>query len=363
MKMKILITHPDFSIPGGVAGYLKNLDHKFKSDTDYFSIGKRSDEKGVIKRTYRMICDYRKFLKILKKKKYDIIHLNPSLDFQSIIRDGIFLLLGKIHNKKVIVFFHGWMESVELAIDRWFILIFKTLFNSADAFIVLADKFKDKLKFWGFNQQIYIESTCIDDKYLKDFDIKKEIIKRQNSDTWKVLFLSRITREKGIYETIEAISFLNKKYPKIELFVAGDGNELEKVKTFVDNRKISNIIFTGYVSGKDKYRLFKEAKLYCFPTFHGEGMPVAIVEAMAFGLPIITRPVGKIYDFFVNYEHGFCTESSKFEVFAEHIERLITDKHLFQNISFNNYRYAQSHFLSSKAVFRLEKIYRSVLLN
>jgi glycosyltransferase involved in cell wall biosynthesis len=360
--MKVVILHPDFSDPGGVAKYYTKLKDKFTIPVQHCIMGRRPEEKGFLSIIYRMIYDYAFFLKNLKKNKCEIILVNPSLDFKSFVRDGIFLLLARTLKKKTIVFFRGWHEAFEFKLKRNYLWLFKYLYGSANAFIVLSGEFKKKLEAWGFTQPIYCEVTVTDDNVLNGFDINDTITERLKSEKWRILFLSRIIKTKGIYETIEAFTLLQTKYPKLELIIAGDGDELESVKSFVRNLSISNILFTGYVNGEEKNKILKSAHILCFPSY-SEGLPNTIIESMAFGLPIVTRLVGGITDFFKNGEHGFATTSKKPEVFADFVERLLKDRALYRKISLCNYEYAMSNFLASSAARRLEKIYESLLIN
>ena len=100
----------------------------------------------------------------------------------------------------------------------------------------------------------------------------------------------------------------------------------------------------------------------CFPTY-GEGLPGSIIEAIAYGLPVITRPVGGLVDFFKNEEHGFITDSLDPNIFADLIERLFLDRELYNRISLSNYQYAQNNFLASNAALRLETIYKELFKN
>ena len=359
--MKILITHPDFKNSGGVSNYYKQLQGKFSMPVQHFMIGKRPEERNSFSRISRMFADYWRFVKCLKGDNVVLVHINPSLDPQSFIRDGIFALLAKVNKKKVVVFFHGWTKPFEAHIERYCLWMFRLLFGNSDAFIVLSDKFKKTFQKWGVTQPIYTEVTVIDEDDLIGFDIKDALRKRQSSEKWRILFLSRITRRKGIYETVQAVSLLQAKYPMIELIIAGDGNELENVKSFVHSHGIANITFVGYVRGEEKRRVFEKSQVLCLPTKHGEGLPVSVVEAMAFGLPVVIRPVGGIADFFQNGEHGFISDSLIPNVFAGLIERLLVDKNLYERIALYNYQYAQSHFLASAAVLRLEMIYAKLL--
>ena len=360
--MRILILHPEFEDPGGVSDLYKSLQNKFKIPTLHFIVGKRTREKVFLLRIFRMFLDYCKFVKCLKTNNIDLVHINPSLDLKSFIRDGIFALLARVNKKKTVVFFHGWKRSFEASIERNFIWMFKFFFGKCDVFIVLSDEFRKTLERWGIVQPIYQGVTVIDEDDLAGFDIQNALNKRQSSEKWRVLFLSRIIKDKGIYETIESVSLLSSKIPMIELVIAGKGEELDKVKSFVHNRNISNVTFVGYVRDEEKRQIFEKSQVYCLPTY-SEGLPCSVIEAIAFGLPVVTRPVGGLADFFKNEMHGFITDSLSPNIFANFIERLFLDNELYNKISLFNYQYAQSHFLASSAVLMLETIYKTVLKN
>jgi glycosyltransferase involved in cell wall biosynthesis len=84
---------------------------------------------------------------------------------------------------------------------------------------------------------------------------------------------------------------------------------------------------------------------------------------MAAGLPVVTRPVGGIKDFFADGEMGFLTQETTPEAFAEYMERLLSDWRLREAISKHNASYAREHFTAGSAARRLGDIYRNVLDN
>lgn len=358
--MKILILHPDFQDPGGVSSYYKKLEKQFTLNVEHFIIGKRPGENTCFAKLIRIIKDYINFVIKIRNEIFEIIHVNPSLDPRSFTRDGIFNLLARIYKKKTIVFFHGWHKTYENKIKNNGIWRFKLFYGNVNAFIVLAEEFKNTLRSWGCEQAIYKEVIVIEDYLINKININETIEKRIKSGKKRILFLSRIIREKGIYETIEAFSILLKKYPRIELVIAGDGKELENIKSLVQKYTIPNVIFVGYVKGEEKYKLLETSYILCFPTY-GEGFPNTIVEAMAFGMPIVTRPVGGIADFFINGENGIATTSKKPDIIANIMENILLDTELYKKISLYNYKCTKENYLASNAVSRLEKIYKSVL--
>lgn len=354
--MRVLVTHP--AARGGVSNYYRQLQGRFTIPVEHFIVGRVRIEKGHLPRVLRTVSTYARFVLNMRRNNIDLVHLNPSLELKCFIREGLLALIARAYKKKVVVFFHGWMKSCEIRIERHFLWLFSRIFGKADALIVLSNENKQTLRRWGVTQTIYNEITVIDDDDLEGFDIQSTLKKRQNSRPNKVLFLARIIKEKGIYETLEAVSLVQRKHPAVELVVAGDGAELENVKSLTHECNYQNVTFAGYVKDKEKRRIFEEAHIFCMPSY-GEGCPVAVLEAMSYGLPVITTAVGGVVDFFEDKKHGFIAESPTPEVLASHIEKLLLDKRLYEKISLHNYEYAQSRFLASDAALRLEKIYET----
>jgi len=177
---------------------------------------------------------------------------------------------------------------------------------------------------------------------------------------FNILFLSRVEREKGVYEAIDAFVTINSRHHSVTMTIAGDGGELSNARAYVLSRGIEGVEFSGYIRGEAKNSVFSRADVYLFPTY-GEGMPISVLEAMAYGLPVITRPVGGIKDFFADGEMGYITESLDPGVFAALLERLIIDPEICRRMSEFNRQYAYDHFRASQVAGRLLKIYGDVI--
>jgi glycosyltransferase involved in cell wall biosynthesis len=115
----------------------------------------------------------------------------------------------------------------------------------------------------------------------------------------RVLFLAHCTREKGLFDTMEGVVRANRKlaarhFPvRLKLSIAGNFvNSAEKLEfnRLLENPEFARAVdYLGFVSGAEKNRILREADLFCFPThYYGENQPVNLIEAMAFGLPIVT---------------------------------------------------------------------------
>ncbi len=117
--------------------------------------------------------------------------------------------------------------------------------------------------------------------------------------TVKVLFLAHCTREKGLFAAVEAVVLANRELiarqlpVKLVLSVAGNFVTTDEQADFLqlrENAEVAAVVQpVGFVSGERKTELLREADLFLFPTrYLGENQPVNLIEAMAFGLPLVT---------------------------------------------------------------------------
>jgi glycosyltransferase involved in cell wall biosynthesis len=285
-------------------------------------------------------------------KKIDLVVINPSLNRNAIIREAIYLRTAYLLNKKTIVFWHGWLPEMVEKINKnsnWFV----SKFSKSSNHIVLAESFKNDLIRWGVKCPIYISTTKVDDDLIAGFDLYKK-----QKKTFTILFLSRIEVYKGIFIVLEAYKQLYEKHLNINLLVVGDGTQLNSAKDFSIKNGLKNIHFLGNLNGKELSDAFQEASIYVLPTY-SEGMPTSVLEAMAFGLPVITRPVGGINDFFEEGKMGYLIESMNPEEYAKKISHLIENKSIVHDTGLYNYKYANSNFLASKVVMKLESIFKN----
>ena len=114
-----------------------------------------------------------------------------------------------------------------------------------------------------------------------------------------VLYLAHCTREKGLFDTLKGVALANehlasKKSPlSFHLIVTGTfvkDSDKAAFDQFIAARGAAELIhYHGLVSVEPKNQLLRDADLFCFPTFYeNENQPVNLLEAMAFGLPILT---------------------------------------------------------------------------
>ena len=119
----------------------------------------------------------------------------------------------------------------------------------------------------------------------------------------KVLFLAHCMKEKGLFDTLEGVVLANLRLKqlssplRLQLTVAGEFVSQQDLEDFdrrvaqLESEKAgqTRVNYLGFVNGQTKERAFAESDCFCFPTYyHAESFGLVAVEAMAFGLPIVT---------------------------------------------------------------------------
>ena len=357
--MSIVVTVPAFDKPGGVAAYYAILREYLQADVHFCLIGSRTDREARGAKCVRLLGDFGRFCRLTGSRRCDLVHLNPSLRPKALLRDGLSLLIARALGRKVLVFLHGWDPACEASIRRRYLFLFRHVYFKADAFVVLASQFQSALREFGYDKPIYVETTIVPDELFARTQIRPGSTKRDRTGV-NILFLSRVEKSKGIYEALEAFHLLRKKVPSVTLTVAGDGAELKNAQTHVQTEGIDGVRFLGWVAGVQKHQAFSEADIYVFPTW-GEGMPLSVLEAMAYGLPVVTRPVGGLADFFEQGKMGFVTDSRDPQILASFLERLARDPDLRREMARYNYSFANQNFAASVVARRLAEIYQRTI--
>jgi glycosyltransferase involved in cell wall biosynthesis len=179
--------------------------------------------------------------------------------------------------------------------------------------------------------------------------------------TVRLLFMAGFVPSKGMDVVLESFRLLARKGSevKFKLTMAGDGPELEKCKQIVSNKKIENVTFTGYVSGIEKHNYLESADILFLPSYT-EGLPCVIMEAMLYGLAIVTRPIGGIPFWVKHNVNGWLSDSMDPEVFADGLLSLVAEPELLYAMRKTNHEIAVNNFTPDKMKIQLKHIYDSI---
>jgi glycosyltransferase involved in cell wall biosynthesis len=362
MVRKVLIHTRNLAIPGGKQSYLIALKDYFKNDVSYFFYGTQKPVKeSKIAFIKRFFGDYFKFYRQLKKGNFDVVHINTSFNLKSYFRDSIFTLISAMLKVKTVVYWHGWRWDFEKKYASKIIPFFHFTFGKADAMVCLANEFSQRLKEYGYKKPVYLETTVVEDNIInpKNGINTLESLAAKNGHK-VILFLSRVEKAKGIYETIDSFQKIQNKFPQVVLNIAGTGSELEKVKKYVSENRVEGINFLGWIDGEQKVRALYDSDIFVLASY-SEGMPICVLEAMASGKSVVTTDVGGIKDFFEDGRMGLKVKVKDSVDLEQKFEKLLSNPELMERIGSYNTVYAKERFSAAQVAKRLESIYEDAI--
>jgi glycosyltransferase involved in cell wall biosynthesis len=357
-SIKVLMFAPEPSLDGGVVVFTDTLKRRLGSgiDTDTFVIGRRPGVAGKALRLLRPLIDTFRLAGILLTKRHDIYHLNPSLVPRAVFRDGLFLILLRLFRRqRVLVSIHGWdwdffQRMTESPVQRTF---FRIAFGYAEKILVLGSTFASALEPLRLGQG---KVTCFTTMF--DEGLFKGVSRARADQAIHILFLGRFIPVKGIFELLEAFHRISKDRQDLILVMAGHSDEVPRAKEWCAERGLEDrVIFPGYVSGDEKGQLLLDSDIFVLPSYHGEGCPIALLEAMGAGLAVITTPVGGVPDIIQDGLNGLFIQPKNVDAIEEALRRLIDDPGLRARIAQYNREDAVANYEARAVARRLEEQY------
>lgn len=318
--LRVTILYPDPLILGGVAIFIEAMRRALSRNvhTTHFLVGRRATTRGKLGALLNPFIDAFRLAWHLLRARPDVVHINPSLNTKSVLRDGLFLLVMRVFRKReVFMFMHGWEEELSALIARSRFLrpLFRYVYGWPRLTVVLASRFREQLIAMGFpSARIQVDSAMFDG------GIFEGLARRKHTDL-RLVFVSRLVPGKGMWELLEAYASLKPHFAELSLYIVGDGTERQRLIQTVAERGIPAVTITGYISIQEKAQILLDGDLFVFPTTYGEGCPASLLEAMAAGMPCITTGVGGIPDVFVDGASGTTLD----HVTAVTVEKSITD--------------------------------------
>jgi glycosyltransferase involved in cell wall biosynthesis len=173
------------------------------------------------------------------------------------------------------------------------------------------------------------------------------------------LYLGRLSEEKGILTLIEAMKNLKEG----KLIVAGTGPLETQIKEDVMASGLKNVDLVGFKTGAELEKLIAEAQFVVVPSICYENCPYSILEAYAFGKPVIGANIGGIPELITSGETGFFFESGNSVELAEKITQMLNHKEFLCEMGKAARLRVETNHGKEQHFQELEKIYQELLVS
>lgn len=302
--------------------------------------------------------DCGRFFRACLAHRPGIVHIctAPGLSF---LKNGLFVILARLAGCRVLLHPHCGFAKLYGG-SRYWQWFCARIFRLSSAVLVLSREWVG-LETILPGVRVHYLPNAID---IRPYD---EIAARRSPKGGRpvnLLYLGYLGTAKGTYDLLEAFRILDAGGSEVNLSLVGD------FLSDLDRATLSEMIagsagpgktwtLVPPVVGEVKLACFERADIFVFPS-HNEGMPMAILEAMASGLPVAATAVGGIPDLILDGRNGFLTPSLAPQDLARSIERLCKDPVLRKDIGSQNRLASQNHDIGRYAR-KLLGIYAQVL--
>lgn len=287
-------------------------------------------------------------------KEQDILHVHMSAD-NSFYRKAVFIRKAYKEKKKIIIHMHGstfdlfYKERCNETQKKEV----REIFGMSDKVIALSEDWKEFLS----------NSICEADKIEVIYNaVKMPESYQKDYANQKMLFLGILGKRKGTYDLIEVLPEIFEKYPQAHIYFGGDGERAEAEELCIKKGIAEQVTFLGWVRGEEKEKWLKECSMYVLPTYH-EGMPMSILEAMSYGMAVVSTYAGGIPHLIQNKENGLLCEAGDKEALQKNLLTLLENDRLREQIGKQAAKKIRKEFDITVSIQRLIVIYQELCYN
>ncbi|MEH6437244.1 glycosyltransferase [Massilia sp. DD77] len=268
----------------------------------------------------------------------------------SFVRKSLLLALARARGCKTVFHLHGacfdsFNEHASAPMRRW---IRHTL-EASSVVIALSERWAGFLRGIAPRARIVVIPNSVP---LPALGIEEE-------QPGRILFLGQIEQRKGIHELVEALARIAPRFPQAVLAIGGQG-ELEQVRRRAAELGIADRIEPlGWVDARRKAQELARASVFCLPS-HAEGLPMAMLEAMAAAKPIVVTPVGGIPDAVRDGDNGLMVAPGDVEALAAALARLLGDAQERRRLGARARATIEQEYESGVVIGRISAVYRQL---
>ena len=252
-----------------------------------------------------------------------INHVMISCSASGLIRDAVYVWLLRMWKRRVVIHVHGsYLDSVHRSRLRTHTL--KLIDWLSMDWIVPTP--------WAaavFNDRLGISTRCVSNPIRTSMQARGT--RHDETTPISLLFVGSVGKRKGVPELIEACAAVRGKAPEFELLLVGKEErrgELGEIKEMVERRALVDCVcFAGALPFEELCDVYSRSKIFVLPS-HREVLPMALMEAMGLGLPVIASRVGGIPDIVEDGSEGLLVTPGSASELASAISALLADADL-----------------------------------
>jgi glycosyltransferase involved in cell wall biosynthesis len=321
----VLVLGPSREAISGVATHLTCLlasPLAGRFDLVHLQVGSEGRDEGAAAKLWRLVASPFQLGAAIVRWNASIVHINTSLDTRGYFRDLVYLAVAKLFGARVVYQMHDNLFRVFDESPSAFAPGLDTLARWPDAVVVLSEREAQAWRARGPAPALHVVPNGID---CAPF-LRQNRAAPDPAAPLKLIYVGRLAPRKGLLESIGALRLARSRGVAARLVIAGAGPEVARLREYVRESGLTrDVSFVGPAYGEHKARLLAQADVLLLPSY-SEGLPYALLEAMAAGVVPVVTPVGAVPEVVTEREHGVFVEPRDAEAIAEALASLAADR-------------------------------------
>ena len=272
------------------------------------------DERSTVTKIFAMLKAYAIAPWLIHRAA--LVHFHVAAQ-RSMFRKLPIVLLTKLMGKPYIVHVHAASEvSIFQLTPQWLV---RAIFLLSYRVVVLSDHWAEVVRKHVPDARV----TIIHNPVLTH----NALSPRTCSEFPVILFVGKLEQRKGYQDLLDAAEQVLMRFPDAQFWFVGHG-EIEQARAHAKKLGIDrSVILTGWIDADEMEYYYRAATVVCLPS-HEEGLPMAVLEAMSYALPVVCTPVGGLPDLITDSKNGFFAEPGNPQSISGQILRLLRDPEL-----------------------------------
>jgi len=316
-----------------VGGFIRNNSLISSSfDCRFINLGTSESLNDIGRYNFRKFFRY---LSLIFQSKKQLLIFRPHLCYFTptargigFYKDALIISIFKIFGFRTVFHFHN--KGVSRNQGRFFDnLLYRFIFHNSNVILLSQYLYPDIQKYVPQSRVFYCPNGIpgLEDERLKEKD-------KSSGYVPEILFLSHLNKSKGVLVLIETCALLKEKELNFHCTIAGGADELtpEQVEEVINERSLETFIsVVGPKYGEEKIKLLKASNIFVYPSYN-DCLPLILLEAMQFSLPIVSTCEGAIPDAVDDGISGFLVPQKNPYILSEKLAVLIRDPELRVNM-------------------------------
>jgi glycosyltransferase involved in cell wall biosynthesis len=307
--------------------------------------------------------DCSRFLTAVFSYHPQVCHIGTAYGL-SFIKHSICIFIARFFGSRVLLHPHCSLSDLYVERSVWWRWYFRQVIHLTDGIIALSNEWKQVTRIVPGSQVNLLHNAVNLTPY--QLIARDRFENRMFKGDVKILYLGYLGKAKGSFDLIEAAQRIDCERIKVSIELVGDelsSGELDHLRQGIAKANLTQtIMLHPPVMDEEKLACFRNADIFVFPS-HTEGLPMAVIEAMASGLPIVATNVGGLPDLVHDGVNGLLVDPGQPEQLAIALLKVIDDKESRLSMGVKSVQFACEQYDIEQHVIKLVNIYEKVLSN